>query len=123
MNANRFENKIVLITGGNSGIGLATARRLATEGATVIISGRHRETLDRATQDLGERTEGIVVGDARKAFAAAGSMDKHLRIFSEAEGGAEHVQADEPDAARQLIADWFALRFGTQPPSAERTPQ
>jgi len=65
----------------------------------------------------------IPVDDARKAFAAAGSMDKQLRIFSEAEGGAEHVQADEPDAARQLIADWFAQRFGTQPLSAEGTPQ
>jgi hypothetical protein len=41
-------------------------------------------------------------------------VDKQLRIFSEAEGGAEHVQADEPDAARQMIADWFAQRFGTR---------
>ena len=65
MTANRFESKIILVTGGNSGIGLATARRLATEGATVIISGRNRETLDRAMQHLGERAQGIKVDMTR----------------------------------------------------------
>jgi NAD(P)-dependent dehydrogenase (short-subunit alcohol dehydrogenase family) len=69
MNANRFESKIILVTGGNSEIGLATARRLATEGATVIISGRNRETLDRAMQHLGERAQGIKV-DMTKALYA-----------------------------------------------------
>jgi dienelactone hydrolase len=74
--------------------------------------------MQRITQPLlmlhGDHDLAIPVEDARKAFAAAGSADKQLRIFSEAEGGAEHVQADEPDAARQLIADWFAKRFGTR---------
>jgi dienelactone hydrolase len=74
--------------------------------------------MQRLTQPLlmlhGDHDMAIPVDDARKAFAAAGSADKQLRIFSGAEGGAEHVQADEPDAARQLIADWFAQRFGTR---------
>jgi fermentation-respiration switch protein FrsA (DUF1100 family) len=55
----------------------------------------------------------IPLEQARAAFAAAGSSDKQLRIFSVAEGGAEHVSFDEPDASRQLIADWFAQHFGT----------
>jgi fermentation-respiration switch protein FrsA (DUF1100 family) len=75
------------------------------------------DVMPRLTQPLlilhGEHDLMIPVEDARKAFAAAGSADKHLRIFTEAEGGAEHVQADEPDAARQLVADWFAQRLGT----------
>jgi dipeptidyl aminopeptidase/acylaminoacyl peptidase len=50
--------------------------------------------------------------EAHKMFANVGSADKTLRIFTIAEGGAEHVQADEPDAARQLAADWFAQRLG-----------
>jgi hypothetical protein len=50
--------------------------------------------------------------DARKALAAAGSTDKQLRIFTVAQGGAEHVQADQPDQARQLVADWVAERLG-----------
>ena len=48
-------------------------------------------------------------------YDAAGSADKTLRIFTVAEGGAEHVNADDPDPARQLIADWFADRLGTIP--------
>jgi dienelactone hydrolase len=74
------------------------------------------DVLPRLTQPLlilhGEEDGAIPVEDARKAFAAAGSTDKQLRIFTAAEGGAEHVQADEPDAARQLICDWFAQRLG-----------
>jgi hypothetical protein len=34
-----------------------------------------------------------------------------LRLFTVAEGGAEHIQVDEPDPARQLIADWLSLRL------------
>jgi fermentation-respiration switch protein FrsA (DUF1100 family) len=59
----------------------------------------------------GENDQAIPLEDARKAFAAAGSADKRLRIFTSAEGGAEHVQADEPDQARQLVADWFAQKL------------
>ncbi len=39
----KFDNKIVVVTGGNSGIGLASAKEFANEGATVIISGRNRK--------------------------------------------------------------------------------
>jgi len=59
----------------------------------------------------GENDLAIPVEDARKAFAAAGSTDKQLRLFTVAQGGAEHVQADQPDQARQLIADWFTQRL------------
>jgi hypothetical protein len=38
-----------------------------------------------------------------------------LRIFTDAEGGSEHVNADDPDPARQLIADGFADRLTTIP--------
>ena len=50
----RFEEKIVLITGGSSGMGKATAERVAREGATTIITGRTQEKLDRAVEELGE---------------------------------------------------------------------
>ena len=49
----RFEGKVAVITGGNSGIGLATAQRLHDEGATVAISGRSQKTLDEAVKLIG----------------------------------------------------------------------
>jgi NAD(P)-dependent dehydrogenase (short-subunit alcohol dehydrogenase family) len=49
----RFEGKVAVVTGGNSGIGLATAKRLQEEGAKVAIAGRSRKTLDDAVRSLG----------------------------------------------------------------------
>jgi NAD(P)-dependent dehydrogenase (short-subunit alcohol dehydrogenase family) len=49
----RLQGKIALVTGGNSGIGLATAKRLKDEGARVAITGRSQKTLDAAVKELG----------------------------------------------------------------------
>ena len=49
----RFEGKVAVVTGGNSGIGLATAKRLQEEGAKVAISGRSKKTLDEAVKSIG----------------------------------------------------------------------
>src|SRR5271168_303278 len=50
----RLEGKVAVVTGGNSGIGLAAARRLQEEGAKVAISGRSKKTLDEAVKTLGD---------------------------------------------------------------------
>ncbi|SHH61540.1 SDR family oxidoreductase [Massilia sp. CF038] len=52
----RFENKTILVTGGNSGIGLSTALAFAREGARVIITGRDQATLDAAREQIGGAT-------------------------------------------------------------------
>jgi len=49
----RLTNKTAFITGGNSGIGLATARLFVAEGARVAITGRNQATLDAAAAELG----------------------------------------------------------------------
>jgi NAD(P)-dependent dehydrogenase (short-subunit alcohol dehydrogenase family) len=55
----RLQDKTALITGGNSGIGLATARRFVAEGANVVITGRNQQTLDAAAAELGPRALAI----------------------------------------------------------------
>jgi NAD(P)-dependent dehydrogenase (short-subunit alcohol dehydrogenase family) len=52
----RFEGKVAVITGGNSGIGLASAKRLHEEGAKIAISGRDQATLASAAKEIGADT-------------------------------------------------------------------
>lgn len=73
----RFSGKVVIVTGSGSGIGAATARRFAQDGASVVLNGRTREKLERVTTDL--EPDRILVqtgdvsdqGDAEALIAAA----------------------------------------------------
>ncbi len=55
----RLEGKTAVITGGTTGLGLATARRYIEEGARVIVTGRTQDKVDAAVRDLGAGAEGI----------------------------------------------------------------
>lgn len=57
--AKRLQDKSAVITGGTSGIGLATARRYLEEGAKVLITGRSQEKVSAAVSDLGDGAAGI----------------------------------------------------------------
>ncbi len=61
----KLQDRVAVITGGNSGIGLATAREFKANGAKVVIFGRNRQTLDRAAASLGGDVL-AVQGDLRK---------------------------------------------------------
>ena len=56
---NKLEGRIALVTGGNSGIGLATAKQFVSEGASVFITGRRKPELDSAVKEIGGNVTGI----------------------------------------------------------------
>lgn len=89
----RLEGRIAVVTGGSSGIGLATARRFAAEGARLFITGRRQAELDAAVAEIGPHATGIQADSARLAdldglYAevrdAAGRIDV---LFANAGGG------------------------------------
>ena len=69
----KLEGKVTVITGGNSGIGLATAKRFVAEGAEVFITGRRQEELDKAVEEIGSRVT-AVQGDVSR-------LDELDRLF------------------------------------------
>lgn len=96
MNAysNKLAGKIALVTGGTSGIGLATAKRFVNEGAYVFITGRRQQELDAAVREIGGNVTGIQ-GDISKSadldllFATIKKQKGRLDIlFANAGGGA-----------------------------------
>jgi NAD(P)-dependent dehydrogenase (short-subunit alcohol dehydrogenase family) len=79
----RLTGKIAVITGGNSGIGLATAKRFVSEGAYAFITGRRQEELDKAVATLGSGVTGIR-GDIS-------NLDDLDRLFATVQAGKGHV--------------------------------
>src|SRR5918995_321664 len=59
----KLEGKVSVITGGNSGIGLATAQRFVSDGAYVFITGRRQSELDAAVKQIGKNNVSSVQGD------------------------------------------------------------
>jgi len=81
--AKKLEGKVAVITGGNSGIGLATARRFAAEGAKVVITGRRQPELDAAVKEIGGDAIGVRgdvsnLADLDRLYAAV--KEKHARV-------------------------------------------
>src|SRR6201984_1015807 len=70
----KLEGKIALVTGGNSGIGLATAKRFVNEGAYVFITGRRKPELTAAAKEIGKNVTAVQgdvanLGDLDRLFA------------------------------------------------------
>ncbi len=110
--AKRFEGKTVAITGGNSGIGLATAKLFREEGARVAISGRDQKTLDEAVKTIGGDTLAVKadvskLGDIDKFFTqVAAKFGKIDALFANA-GIAKFAPVG--DSSEQLFDETFDI--------------
>ncbi|MDG1641953.1 SDR family oxidoreductase [Klebsiella huaxiensis] len=89
----KLSAKIALVTGGSSGIGLASAQELANQGATVYITGRRQEELDAAVALIGPAARGIradasILSDLDGVFSTIASESGRLDVlFANAGGG------------------------------------
>ena len=77
----RFDGKTVIVTGSGSGIGAATARRFAREGAFVVLNGRTREKLDRTAADLDPQRTLVQPGDVSDQASAEALVAAALARF------------------------------------------
>jgi len=81
----KLEGKIAVITGGNSGIGLASAKLFATEGAQVIITGRRKDAVEQAATEVGYGALAVAgdvsnLDDLDRLYAEIGQRFGHLDI-------------------------------------------
>jgi NAD(P)-dependent dehydrogenase (short-subunit alcohol dehydrogenase family) len=96
----KLEGKIALITGGNSGIGLATAKQFVNEGAYVFITGRREPELARAVKEIGRNVTGVQgdvanLGDLDRLFAQIKREKGRLDIVFANAGGAKFAALGE----------------------------
>jgi len=82
----QFKNKVVLITGGSSGLGFAIAEAFASQGATLIITGRRQRQLDDAVSRLGENASSVckdisTLADLTELFGHIRAVHGHIDVL------------------------------------------
>jgi NAD(P)-dependent dehydrogenase (short-subunit alcohol dehydrogenase family) len=82
----KLEGKVAVITGGNSGIGLATAQRFVSDGAYVFITGRRQQELDTAVNHIGKNVMGVQgnvsnLADLDRLYATVKEQKGHMDIL------------------------------------------
>src|SRR6202011_5865596 len=96
----KLEGRIALVTGGTSGIGLATAKRFLAEGAYVFITGRREKELASAVKSLGKSVTGVQgdvsqIGDLERLFAQIKQEKGRLDIVFANAGTAKYAPLGE----------------------------
>ncbi|SEJ26556.1 NAD(P)-dependent dehydrogenase, short-chain alcohol dehydrogenase family [Sphingobium sp. AP50] len=91
---NRFNNKVVVVTGGTSGIGMATAKAFADAGASVFITGRRQDALDAAVKAIGGRITGVRgdmanLADIDRLYDAVQQQHAQIDVLFANAGGGE----------------------------------
>ena len=94
--SNKLKDKVAVVTGGTSGIGLATAKRLASEGARVFVTGRRARELASAAEQVGHgavavQGDGSKLEDLDRLFATVRDRAGRVDVLFANAGVAEHA--------------------------------
>src|SRR6266849_6799479 len=108
----KLEGKVAVITGGNSGIGLATAKEFKEQGARVVITGRDQQTLDEAKREIGGdvlaiRSDASNLADTDRLFAAVKEKFGKIDVLFVNAGVGKFLPFE------QITEDVFDLVMGT----------
>ncbi|GAB2784106.1 SDR family oxidoreductase [Streptomyces daliensis] len=108
----QLDGKTAVVTGGNSGIGLASAKRFAAEGAHVFITGRRQEALDTALSEIGPNATGVRgdvsdLADIDRLYAAVADQGRRVDVLFANAGGGEFSTLE------QVTEEHFDATFGT----------
>jgi NAD(P)-dependent dehydrogenase (short-subunit alcohol dehydrogenase family) len=101
-----LDEKVTLVTGGSTGIGLAIAQRFADEGATVYITGRRKAELDAAVKTVGERAIGV-----QSDVSHLKDLDRLLSTVEELSGRLDVVVANAGVAELARLGDITEEQF------------
>ncbi|SEC71410.1 NAD(P)-dependent dehydrogenase, short-chain alcohol dehydrogenase family [Rhizobiales bacterium GAS188] len=96
----RMHGKVAVITGGSSGIGLATAKRYVEEGAYVYILGRRQEELDKAVKEIGRNVTAVRgdvtdLADLDRLYAQVAADKRKVDVLMAGAGFVEHQRLGE----------------------------
>jgi NAD(P)-dependent dehydrogenase (short-subunit alcohol dehydrogenase family) len=108
----KLEGKVAVVTGGNSGIGLATAKRFVAEGAYVFITGRRQPELDAAVKEIGSSVTGIrsdvsILEDLDRLFAIVKEQVGRIDVLFANAGGGEFAPLGQ--ITEELFDKTFAI--------------
>lgn len=110
--AGKLEGKIALVTGGSSGIGLATAQVFVKEGAFVYITGRRQSELDKAVRNIGSNVKAI-----RADVSSLADLDRMFAQIKQEKGRLDVVFANAGQAkfvpVNEITEEYYEQTFNT----------